>query len=173
MEILLKLGYLSHITTSSGYTNEKGEVKRVYQIIYNPDSMFNRLTFPSNKNDACLTEYSNKVWCVNLKKNGVFLLRRNGFEFVCGNCALEFVKQALTIIEDGYNVVMFMRLQFLEGKARRSFFENNPPKYVYIFSDRIKCTNQNAPHSLGSSAICYAWFVWQKGFTGDPIIKWL
>lgn len=87
--------------------------------------------------------------------------------------ALEFVKQALNVIEDGYNVVMFLRLQFLEGKARRSFFENNPPKYVYIFSDRIKCTNQNAPHSIGSSAICYAWFVWQKGFKGDPIIKWL
>ena len=172
-EILLKLGYLSHITNSSEYTNGKGEVKRLYQIIYNPSPMYNRLTFPSNKNAACLTEYSNKVWCVNLKKNGVFLLRRNGFEFVCGNCALEFVKQALNIIEDGYNVVMFLRLQFLEGKTRKAFFENNPPKYVYIFSDRIKCTNQNAPHSIGSSAICYAWFVWQKGFTGDPIIKWL
>jgi hypothetical protein len=25
----------------------------------------------------------------------------------------------------------------------------------------------------GSSAIAYAWFVWEKGFTGAPIIKWI
>lgn len=22
------------------------------------------------------------------------------------------------------------------------------------------------------NAIAYAWYVWEKGFTGDPIIKW-
>lgn len=22
------------------------------------------------------------------------------------------------------------------------------------------------------SAIAYAWYVWEKGFTGDPVIKW-
>ena len=46
------------------------------------------------------------------------------------NKSLEFVKQALNIIEDGYNVVMFLRLQFLEGKTRKVFFENNPPKEI-------------------------------------------
>lgn len=24
-----------------------------------------------------------------------------------------------------------------------------------------------------SNAICYAWYVWQKGYTGDTIIKWI
>lgn len=24
-----------------------------------------------------------------------------------------------------------------------------------------------------SSAMCFAWFVWEKGYKGDPIIKWL
>lgn len=24
-----------------------------------------------------------------------------------------------------------------------------------------------------SSAVAYAWFVWEKGFQGDPIIKWI
>lgn len=86
--------------------------------------------------------------------------------------ALEFVKQALNIIEDGYNVVMFLRLQFLEGQARKAFFENNPPKEIYVFSKRMNCINPFGVNQK-SSAICYAWFVWQKGFKGDPIIKWL
>lgn len=86
--------------------------------------------------------------------------------------ALEFVKQALNIIEDGYNVVMFLRLQFLEGQARKAFFEKNPPKEIYVFSKRMNCINPFGVNQK-SSAICYAWFVWQKGFTGDPIIKWL
>lgn len=88
------------------------------------------------------------------------------------NKSLEFVKQALNIIEDGYNVVMFLRLQFLEGQARKSFFENNPPKEIYVFSKRMNYINPFGVNQK-SSAICYAWFVWQKGFTGDPIIKWL
>ena len=85
---------------------------------------------------------------------------------------LEFVKQALAIIEDGYHVVMFLRLQFLEGQARKAFFENNPPKEIYVFSKRMNCINPFGVNQK-SSAICYAWFVWQKGFKGDPAIKWL
>lgn len=27
--------------------------------------------------------------------------------------------------------------------------------------------------SITSSAVAYAWFVWEKGFTGDPVIKWI
>lgn len=23
-----------------------------------------------------------------------------------------------------------------------------------------------------ASANCYAWYVWKKGYTGEPIIKW-
>jgi len=25
----------------------------------------------------------------------------------------------------------------------------------------------------GGSAVAYAWFVWEKGFKGDPSIKWI
>jgi hypothetical protein len=24
-----------------------------------------------------------------------------------------------------------------------------------------------------ATAICYAWFVWEKGFKGDTIIRWI
>lgn len=26
--------------------------------------------------------------------------------------------------------------------------------------------------SKTDSVIAYAWYVWEKGFTGDPVIKW-
>ena len=40
--------------------------------------------------------------------------------------ALEFVQQALNSVQEGHKVAMFLKLQFLEGKARRKFFENAP-----------------------------------------------
>lgn len=24
-----------------------------------------------------------------------------------------------------------------------------------------------------AAAICHCWFVWEKGFKGDPVIKWI
>lgn len=41
--------------------------------------------------------------------------------------ALEFVEKALCLIPEGHKVAMFLKLQFLEGKARRAFFEKAPP----------------------------------------------
>ena len=26
--------------------------------------------------------------------------------------------------------------------------------------------------SIGGSAAAYAWFVWEKGFKGEPVIRW-
>lgn len=42
--------------------------------------------------------------------------------------ALEFVKKALELITEGHKVAMFLKLQFLEGKTRRAFFEKSPPE---------------------------------------------
>ena len=42
--------------------------------------------------------------------------------------ALDFVKHSLEIISDGNKVAMFLKLQFLEGKARKEFYKTNPPK---------------------------------------------
>lgn len=86
--------------------------------------------------------------------------------------ALEFCTKALEIIDNGYYVAMFLRLQFLEGKQRKIFFDNFPPKEIYVFSDRINCLNPFGENQK-SSAICYAWFIWEKGFQGQPAVYWL
>ena len=88
--------------------------------------------------------------------------------------ALQFVEQALNSVQPGRKVAMFLKLQFLEGKKRKEFFKENPPKVVYVSSSRLNCAMNGDFESYPSNnAICYAWFVWEKGFKGDPIIRWI
>ena len=87
--------------------------------------------------------------------------------------ATEFIYKAMETVQDGHKVAMFLRLQFLEGKARRKLFEKYPPKVVYVSSSRLKCAKGGDFEHMTGSASAYAWFVWEKGFKGDPIIKWI
>lgn len=90
--------------------------------------------------------------------------------------AKEFVEHALEISMDSTKVAMFLKLTFLEGKARKKLFEKYPPKTVYVSSSRLQCAKNGdfEKYSKGvGTAVAYAWFVWEKGFKGDPIIKWI
>lgn len=87
--------------------------------------------------------------------------------------ALEFVKKSLQIIAPQRKAAFLLRIQFLEGSERRRFFEKNPPKYVFVFSNRVTCAKNGDFEKYSGSAMCYAWFVWEKGFKGDPVIKWI
>ena len=86
--------------------------------------------------------------------------------------AQEFVEKALSIIPEGKKVAMFLKLQFLEGKARRSLFRSSPPIRVWISSSRLKCAMNGDFEAYGSSAVAYAWFVWEKGYKGETTVKW-
>jgi len=50
--------------------------------------------------------------------------------------AEEFVEKGLDLIQDGYNLILFLKIQFLEGQKRKILFEKYPPKFVYIHSSR-------------------------------------
>lgn len=86
--------------------------------------------------------------------------------------AAEFAIKALKVITPGHKVAMFLRTLFLEGTKRYDkLFKDSPPKYIYVFSNR-QVSDKNDDFTHGS-AVSYSWFVWEKGFTGDPIIKWI
>ncbi len=87
--------------------------------------------------------------------------------------AKEFVEKALDISMHSVKVAMFLKLTFLEGQARKKLFEQYPPARIYVFSGRVKCAKNGDFEGMGSSAVAYAWYVWEKGFKGDPIIKWI
>jgi hypothetical protein len=87
--------------------------------------------------------------------------------------AKEFVEKALEIIPKGNKVAMFLKLQFLEGKSRRKMFEKYPPRYIYVSSSRLCCAmNGDFDKYSKSNAITYAWFIWEKGYTGEPQVRW-
>lgn len=90
--------------------------------------------------------------------------------------ATEFIYKALQIIPNGNKVAMFLKVQFLEGKERKKLFQNFPPKTIYVSSSRIMCAKNGDFKKMqegGGSAVAYAWFVWEKGFKGDTIVKWI
>lgn len=87
--------------------------------------------------------------------------------------ALDFTKHALDILPFGHYAIFFLKIQFLEGKERYKFFQENPPKFVYVHSERQKCAMNNNFKEVKSSAVCYAWFIWEKGFKGDTIVRWI
>lgn len=87
--------------------------------------------------------------------------------------AIEFVKAALEKVSTGYYVCMFLKIQFLEGKKRKSFLKENPPKYVYVLASRISCAENGDFESIknsGGGCLCYAWFVWEKGSKDRTIV---
>lgn len=87
--------------------------------------------------------------------------------------AKEFVEKALEVTRIGAYTVMFLKIQFLEGQGRRELFKKHPPKYVYVNSVRQTCYLNGDMSKKLSSAACYCWFVWEKGFIGEPIIRWI
>ena len=84
--------------------------------------------------------------------------------------AQDFIEHALSLIPIGNKVCMFLKVQFMEGKNRRRLFDNAPPIRIWVSSSRISCSKRNATY--GGSMIDYAWDVWEKGYTGDTILKW-
>lgn len=83
-----------------------------------------------------------------------------------------FVQRALESVRPGGKVAMFLKVQFLEGQKRGAFFKDTPPRTVYISRSRLACYKNGDMSAKPESAIAYAWYVWEKGFTGDPVIKW-
>lgn len=92
--------------------------------------------------------------------------------------ASEFVDKSIQLLRDGGKCCMFLKIQFLEGQKRKELFDKYPPRYIYVFRNRMATWNngQEFDPKTGkhwSTTMCHAWFVWEKGFKGEPIIRWL
>lgn len=89
--------------------------------------------------------------------------------------AQEFIEKALEL--SNHYVIMFAKIQLLEGDKRRKMFDNSPLKYVYVFSKRVSPLRNGEPTDEKgkpwASTMCFAWFVWEKNYEGEPIIRWL
>jgi hypothetical protein len=90
--------------------------------------------------------------------------------------ATEFIYKALSLVRDGDKVAMFLKVQFMEGKERKRLFTEFPPKVIYVSSSRIMCAKNGEFEKMregGGSAVAYAWYVWEKGYKGNAVVKWI
>lgn len=132
-----------------------------------------------------LKENGYKVWSTDLVDRGYGTGNTDFLKSVsdswCGDIltnppykyAKEFVEKALDVTRNSCYTVMLLKIQFLEGKERYKLFKKYPPKYVYVNSSRQTCYINGDMSKKMSSASCYCWFIWQKGFEGEPIIRWI
>lgn len=91
--------------------------------------------------------------------------------------AQEFIEKGLTLLNDNGQIAMFLKIQFLEGAKRKEFFKENPPKYVYVFRNRMATFCNGAELDKNgkkwSTTMCHAWYVWEKNCKSEPVIRWL
>lgn len=85
---------------------------------------------------------------------------------------LQHIYKALEMLHVGEYCCAFLKIQFLETKKRRPLFEFQPPKYVAVFSERQQAQKNNE-EAKNRSAMCFCWFIWEKGFTGRPQLLWI
>lgn len=89
--------------------------------------------------------------------------------------AQEFIEKALSITK--HYVIILAKIQLLEGEKRRSMFDNTPLKYIYVFSKRVSTLwNGQEVDENGkpwATTMCLAWYVWEIGYEGEPIVRWL
>ena len=79
-----------------------------------------------------------------------------------------FVRHALSLRPE--RVVFLLRLAYLEGMRRSDILEGSGLARVHVFRNRVTM----APKGVSiknHSAIAFAWFVWERGYTGQPIIS--
>jgi|TARA_R100001082_G_scaffold99123_1_gene67695 hypothetical protein len=86
-----------------------------------------------------------------------------------------FVRKALDLILWGNRVIFFLRIMFLESTKRQDLFKKYPPKYVYVHSSRVATAKGGdfEKYKGGGKSMCYAWFVWEKGYKGDTVVRWI
>jgi len=57
---------------------------------------------------------------------------------------------------------MLLRLNFLETKDRKAFFDQLMPKYIYVHHKRMSFIEGG-----GTDSVAYCHMIWQKGYTPD------
>jgi hypothetical protein len=87
--------------------------------------------------------------------------------------AKEFCYKGLELAQDNNYVIMFLKIQFLEGKERKKLFEKYPTKYIYINSERQHCAMNGDFITYNAKTQAYIWVIWQKGYTGETITRWI
>ena len=86
------------------------------------------------------------------------------------NRALEFVNMSKKYSRG--KVAFLLKTQFLEGVERYKMFQDKdfPLKKIYQFTRRVSFPTTD---SKNGGMIAFAWFIWERGYEGEPTIDWI
>lgn len=87
--------------------------------------------------------------------------------------AEKFVEKSISLLQNNNKLFLFLKIQFLEGQKRKELFKKYPPKYVYCYSSRQKCAKDGEFEKYTATTQFYAWYIWEKGFVGETILRWI
>jgi len=86
--------------------------------------------------------------------------------------ALDFVNQSKRYANN--KIAMFLKTVFLESSGRYNMFQDTDfqLKTMYQFSKRPSLY-KNGEKTKNGGMIAYAWYVWDRNYTGKPMIEWI
>ena len=133
--------------------------------------------------NGAITKILSQYWSVyNITQYDIekdFLTETNQFDYIITNppfsIASEFILKAKQVATN--KIAMLLPLNYLHGKNRfASIWQDKefPLASVNVFvSYAMLGLPLRDDGKITSGMITYAWFVWDKSYSGDPVIKWL
>lgn len=87
----------------------------------------------------------------------------------------QFIQKGLESLEMGGKMAMFLKINYLSGKARyKEIYSKFPPYRVYVFTGRRACSKNNLPEGFKrNNGMDYCWMIWEKGMIGPTELKWI
>ena len=70
-------------------------------------------------------------------------------------------------------VILLLNIYYLSSKDRYELLTNSPLKYIYVHSERVTMFPYGEEKPRSSGTKMFAWFVWEHGYEGEPIVRWL
>lgn len=82
--------------------------------------------------------------------------------------AQEFIEKSFELLNNNGQMIMLLRLSFLESQKRYEFFKKYKPKEIQVFSKRPSFTGDGKTFPMA-----FATYNWVKDFSGDTKLSWI
>lgn len=87
------------------------------------------------------------------------------------NLINEFILKGYELTNN--KLAIFGKVQILESIKRfKKIHSPIPFSRMYVFVRRISCY-KNGIKNNSESTVCYCWFIWDKSYDGEPIVRWI
>lgn len=85
---------------------------------------------------------------------------------------IDFILKALSLAKQ--KVAVLLPLSYIESRERyEKIYSKFPPCTIYAFINRIQIKKGDAPNYKQENMKAYAWYIWEKGYKGNTVLRWL